>query len=161
MVDFDTINEMDPTEEATGQFSVDYDIAEDGVSATAAFEDFGPDNIDAAYAYQQAHGGDGAMDLILLSDLDPTTGMGLDETLAVHSRWKADGSGRADVIVRGGDLGEVVGYASECWSSSFEAVYYVEDHTGYEEGDASLCAFDSPKYLAEEVEEDLAKYMNL
>ncbi len=152
VVDFDTINEMDPTEEATGTFTVDYDIDPDGVVATAAFEDFGPDGIDADYAYEQIHGGEGSMDLVVEADLDPTTGMGLAETLAIHSRWLADGSGRADVVVRGGDLGEVVGYASECWNSSFEAVYYVEDHTGYEDGDASLCAFDSPEYPVNEGE---------
>ena len=151
-VDFDSINEMDPTEEATGTFTVDYDIDLDGVAATATFEDFGPDDIDADYAYEQIHDGEGSMDLVVEADLDPSSGAGMSETLAIHSRWLADGSGRADVVVSGGDLGEQVGYASECWNSSFEAVYYVEDHTGYEEGDASLCAFDSPEYPGEEVE---------
>ena len=155
VVDFDTINEMDPTEEATGEFAVEYDIQLDGVSGTAMFRDFGPANINAAYAYEQTFGGEGSMDLMIDSDLDPFTGAGLTEQLIMHSRWMPDGSGRGDVLVRGGDLGEQIGYASECWNSSFEAVYYVEAHTGYEEGDASLCAYDSPEYPDGETEEDL------
>jgi hypothetical protein len=155
VVDFDSIHEMDPTEEATGEFAVEYEIGTDGVSGTAMFADFGPTNIDAAYAYQQTYGGEGSMDLMVDSDLDPSMGAGLSEQLTMHSRWMADGSGRADVMVRGGDLGEQVGYATECWNSSFEAVYYAEDHTGFEEGDPSLCAFGDAEYTDAEVEEEL------
>jgi hypothetical protein len=157
VVDFTTINELDPTEEATGEFSVDYDIREDGVSGTAKFADFGPQGIDAAYAYEQTHGGEGSMDLMVVSDLDPSTGAGLEEQLLMHSRWMADGSGRADVMVRGGDLGDAVGFATECWSSSFEAVYYHEEHSGYEEGDPSLCAFAEAEYTDSETEEELSE----
>jgi hypothetical protein len=155
VVDFDTINEMDPTEGATGEFAVEYDLGLDGVTATAAFRDFGPTDIDAAYAYEQTYGGEGAMDLMVETDLDPAAGAGLAEQLIMHSRWMADGSGRADVLVRGGDLGDAVGYATECWNTSFEAVYYAEEHTGYEEGDASLCAFGEAEYTDSGVEEEL------
>lgn len=160
VVDFSTINELDPTEQATGEFAVEYDISLDGVSGTAMFSDFGPTHFDAAYRYDQSFGGQGSMDLILDADLDPATGAGLNEVLVMHSRWMPDGSGRADVMVRGGDLGEAVGFATECWSSSFEAVYYHEAHTGYEEGDASLCAFELPEYPDEETEQELTMHLD-
>ncbi len=158
IVDFTAINELDPTEQATGLFAVEYDIGLEGVSGTAAFTDFGPLGFDAAYAYEQTFGGEGSMDLLLESDLDPAMGTGLDELLIMHSRWMPDGSGRADVMVTGGDLGDSVGYATECWSSSFEAVYYHEAHTGLEEGDASLCAYGDAEYTDAETEEELAMY---
>ena len=52
-VDYTAINELDPTEAATGLFQVEYDIHADGVSATASFVDFGPDHLDAEYAYDR------------------------------------------------------------------------------------------------------------
>jgi hypothetical protein len=147
-IDFTTINAMDPTEEATGIYAVDYDIAEDGVSGVASFEDFGPEGFDADYAYSQTFGGEGEMDLVLVIDLDPAWGLGLDETVAMHSRWLADGSGRGDVQVSGGDLGDEIGFATECWSSSFERVYYLDQYNGVEEGDPSLCAYPEAEYPA-------------
>ena len=158
VVDFSTIHALDPTEQATGEFAVDYDIDLDGVSGTATFTDFGPTHFGAAYRYDQTFGGQGSMDLILDVDLDPAMGSGLDEQLVMHSRWMPDGSGRADVRVSGGDLGEAEGFATECWDTSFEVVYALEAHTGAEEGDASLCAFELPEYPDEETEQELAMY---
>jgi hypothetical protein len=160
VVDFSTIHELDPTEQTTGEFAVEYDIGVEGVSGRALFADFGPTGFDAAYRYDQTFDGLGSMDLLLDVDLDPSAGAGLDEILVMHSRWKDDGSGRADVMVRGGDLGDAVGFATECWSSSFEAVYYREEHSGYEEGDASLCAFAEAEYTDEGTESELAKSWN-
>ncbi len=146
-VDFDTIRELDPTETAAGQFDVDYDIREDGVTAYATSTGFGEgqDN-DGTYYYDQSFGGDGMMDLVIISDLNPGGGAGLDETWYVRSRWVEWGEGRSDVEATGGDLGSEVYTLSECWSSSFERVYYVDNFSGLEEGDASLCVFDSAEY---------------
>jgi len=160
VVDFTSINTLDPTEGTTGEFAVEYDIGLEGVSGTAMFTDFGPTHFDAAYRYDQSFGGQGSMDLMLDADLDPATGTGLDEQLIMHSRWMPDGSGRADVLVSGGDLGDAVGYATECWSSGFELVYAQEAHTGFEDGDADLCAFELPEYPDEDTEEELANYIS-
>jgi hypothetical protein len=145
-VDFTTIHELDPTESATGQFSVEYDIQADGVTATAAFSDFGAEQLDAEYAYDQTFSGEGRMDLVVLADLNPDSGTDTDELWYTRSRWTADGAGRADVLITGGDLGTRTATLSECWSSSFEAVYRVESHSGLETGDPSLCAFDSAEF---------------
>ena len=145
-IDFDTIHELDPTEEATGQFSVDYDIREDGVSGTATFTGFGPDDLDADYAYEQTFDGEGRMDLGVVSDLNPGDGTGLEETWDVRSRWLATGAGRADVRVTGGDLGATEATVSECWDGSFARVYYRESLSGTEEGDPAACAFTEAEY---------------
>ena len=58
------------------------------------------------------------------------------------------GAGRADVTIANGDLptGTIV-HASECWSSSFERVYWT-DNIGLEpdEGAVSSCAFEDAEY---------------
>jgi hypothetical protein len=145
-IDFDAIHALDPTEEATGQFAVDYDIGADGVSGTATFIDFGPDAIDADYAYDQTFDGEGRMDLAVVSDLNPGGGSGLEETWDVRSRWLASGAGRADVRVTGGDLGATEATVSECWDTSFARVYYRESLSGTEEGDPGACAYAEAEY---------------
>ncbi len=140
-IDFDTRHMLDPTEEAVGFFTVDYAIREDGASGWATFEDFGPEGIDAAYFYDQTRDGEGSMDLTVESDLTPGLGTGLTETWDVHSRWLPTGAGRADVVVSGGDLGALTGHAVECWSASFERIYYTDDFSGTVEGDEALCVY--------------------
>ncbi len=148
-VDFTTINELDPTEQATGLFEVAYDIHETGVAATATYTDFGPESIDAEYSYAQVFEGDGSMDLVVHADINPESGTATEETWLTRSRWTASGAGRADIMISGGDLGEQTATISECWDSSFEAVYTTESLGGTEEGDASLCVFDSAEYVGE------------
>jgi hypothetical protein len=148
LVDFTQINELDPTEEATGTFEVDYDIRDDGVDGTAIFSDFGPTALDASYAYWDSDEGDGNMDLTMQADID---GGGAMETLAIHSRWLATGAGRSDVSATGGDLGDLTFYVSECWSTSFERVYYTDSFKGGKgtvEGDVSACAYPEAEYSA-------------
>ncbi len=145
-IDYTTIHELDPTETATGLFEVEYDIHEAGVTATAAFTEFGEDALNATYAYDQTFEGGGMMDLIVTGDVNPESDTGLEEDWFTRSRWQADGSGRADIRVTGGDLGSTVATISECWSSSFEQVWYSESLTGFELGDQGLCAFTDADY---------------
>lgn len=143
-VDWTTMATIDPTQHATGLFSVEYDLGVEGVAGTATFDDVAwEDGVtrDASYVYEQVHGGSGAMDLTVTGDMGDGT---LPETLDVRSRWMADGQGRADAWVSGGDLGDVVGTASECWSDMFLSVWYSDNYsggTGLEEGDAAQCAY--------------------
>ncbi len=145
-IDFTRINELDPTEQTVGLFSAEYEIRSDGVAASAGFQDFGWEGFNAVYDYEQTYGGDGSMDLVLEADMDPLQGSGLQEVLNMRSRWTQDGSGRSDVLVTGGDLGSATAYASECWSSSFERVYYYDTLTGLEEGSESACVFEQADY---------------
>ncbi len=148
-VDFTTINELDPTEQTTGWFGVDYDIRTDGVGATAEFVDFGPGQLDASYVYDQTFDGDGQMDLVVIADINPESGTGTDETWYTRSRWHADGSGRTDIVITDGDLGSTSATITECWSAAFESVFYEESLSGTTWGDAGSCGFDSPDYSVE------------
>ncbi|MCB9745718.1 MAG: hypothetical protein H6740_24300 [Alphaproteobacteria bacterium] len=144
VVDFTAIHEMDPTEEATGVFASEYDLDADGVSATAAFEAFndGDADVDAIYVYDQTHGGEGSMDLAWYDDIMDD---GQEELHFVRSRWMPDGQGRSDAAITGGQLGDEVAYASECWGDRFNPVYRSHSWWG-EEGEVGECAYAEASY---------------
>lgn len=147
-IDWTTMATMDPTVDAAGLFHADYDIGVDGVSGTVELDDVswnGGESGDALYSYAQLYGGEGTMDLSVTADFEGSES-GADELLVVRSRWLADGQGRGDAYVTGGDLGELVGTVSECWSDHFTTVYYVDNFTPLEEGDAGACAYATAEY---------------
>ncbi|HET9930863.1 MAG TPA: hypothetical protein VFQ35_09260, partial [Polyangiaceae bacterium] len=69
------------------------------------------------------------------------------EDISLVSRWKADGQGRADVSIAGGDLPAAIPLvtASECWNDSFARVYY-SDSVGFKPvfGDSTACVYSDP-----------------
>ncbi len=156
-LDFDVASQYDPTSDTTGLFASAYDIDPDGVSATAAFEDFMPEGeegpINAFYAYEQQNGAGGSMDLVFEGDIDddPTS---LAETHAIRTRWNEDGSGRTDSGVGGGDYGEdtVLGYQSECWDPApdFGRTFHAASwDLSSIEGDPSSCVFSDEDFSDE------------
>ena len=66
------------------------------------------------------------------------------EDISLVSRWRADGQGRADLSIAGGDLPAIIPLvtASECWNDSFARVYYA-DSAGFKPafGDAAACVY--------------------
>ncbi|MCA9567866.1 MAG: hypothetical protein KC656_08490 [Myxococcales bacterium] len=146
VIDFDAIAALNPAESTTGRFASRYEISADGVSAEAGFEDFSENGgplANALYRYDQDGTGAGAMDLGLEADTDDE---GTErETIVLRTRWMADGQGRGDMVVFGGDMGPFVLAASQCWDSGFDSVYEVTNLLT-EEGDASLCAFEAAEW---------------
>jgi len=143
---FDAMHELDPNVGLEGIFVSEYAVDEDGVSATALFSEFsegGSEAIDALYAYDQIHDGEGAMDLGWLADLD---GNGDDETHIVRSRWTYVGAGRSDAYLTGGSLGDVVFTESECWDENFDPVYNENNWGGEGSGDVANCAYADAEY---------------
>jgi hypothetical protein len=69
------------------------------------------------------------------------------EDVQIRSRWNAQGAGRADISLSGGDVPQTYGTisATECWDSTFARVYY-GDSVEYAptEGDAAACAYSEP-----------------
>jgi len=55
---------------------------------------------------------------------------------------QADGAGRGDARLAGGDLGSTEAIASECWSTLFRRTFYT-DNVNFQptEGDVADCAF--------------------
>lgn len=143
-IDFTAIHDMDPTEQATGLFSVDYGVDELGAHADVTFAGFGDDG-DAVYAFDQSHSGGGHMDLGVHADFDDEGA--LKERLIIRSRWAADGTGRSDAYASGGDLGEHVGEVTECWDTTFNMVYRTDNYSQQDDlGDETLCAYDQADF---------------
>jgi hypothetical protein len=90
--------------------------------------------------------GTGSLHVVALADVDDTKLTQL-EDIAVDSRWRADGAGRADIVIAGGDIPADPGTVSavECWRADFVRSYYV-DSIGFaaSEGEASACVYDTP-----------------
>lgn len=152
-IDFDAAAELDPTTDLRGRFLTEYALDADGVTATAGFEAFGEaagGRTDAYYHFDQAHSGGGMMDLVFQGDVGED-GSAL-ETNVIRSRWLPTGAGRADVYVTGGDLGEAVATATDCWGEAFTTVYWEDSFSGNPPaGEAAACAFGEPSFNEEEV----------
>lgn len=76
-------------------------------------------------------------------DIDPTKTTAAEDVFVV-SRWRADGAGRADITIEGGDLPATIPVvrAVECWGSDFSRAHY-SDSVGFEPamGDPTACAY--------------------
>lgn len=90
--------------------------------------------------------GTGTLRVEAKADVDDTKTTEL-EDVGVDSRWRADGAGRADILISSGDIPADPGQVSavECWGADFTRSYYA-DSIGFEptEGDATACAYDAP-----------------
>jgi hypothetical protein len=89
--------------------------------------------------------GTGRIELSAFADVDESKNTALEE-IAILSRFRADGAGRADVVIAEGDVPEAFGAFSiaECWGNDFTRAYYT-DSAGVNptEGEASACAFEA------------------
>lgn len=151
-IDWDAAQAMGRKPREIGKATFDYERdASDDVRIAVAFEKVRDEEtgerIDADYAFtQEAGGGAGTFDFVIHKDIHNRGGAL--ERLAIRSRWTAQGAGRADVRLSGGDLTGTVD-ASECWSTSFVRTWY-RDSLGIwpEEGDEASCAFATAEYSA-------------
>ena len=144
-LDFDAANEVDPTrlnaDEESGKVRVMYDHRTYPTTIRAYMTDESS-NAWFDISVTTNRDGGGRVDIDALDDIDDAKDT-LKEDIAMRSRWLATGAGRADVTIANGDLPEgTVVEASECWSASFERVYW-NDNIGIEaeQGEAASCAF--------------------
>ena len=90
--------------------------------------------------------GTGSLYVTATADMDDTKATEL-EDIVVDSRWRADGAGRADILISGGDVPADPGMVSavECWGADFMRSYY-SDSLDFEpsEGELSACVYDAP-----------------
>lgn len=90
--------------------------------------------------------GTGSLRVDAKADVDDSK-VTLLEDVTVASRFRADGAGRADISITGGDIPADPGVvdAVECWGADFERSYYA-DSIGFApgEGEASACVYDAP-----------------
>jgi hypothetical protein len=146
-MDFDVAERLDPAgNDGQGRLSVDYDLETEPRQVLMDFEKTEtppggvPADVSFHYEYREATGGAGDFVFSEYGDLDDNESAW--EHLDIRSRWQADGAGRSDVTIEGGDLGAIVVEGSECWDTAFGRVYW-SDSQGWEpsEGDAAACVF--------------------
>jgi hypothetical protein len=141
LVDMDAsrrVNPRDTAPDSRGTISVAYDLAAKHLDLTLMSTDGNGQPVVAEYAYDEAPDGGGTMVFAFDTDAGGTPTL---ERATLRSRWQADGAGRADARLTGGDLTTEV-LASECWNSSFRRVYYADSILfAQTEGDEAECVF--------------------
>ncbi len=138
-----------------GSAAVEFDTAPDAANPdgktalTIDFEGFltremiadGQQSLDADYAFFETGDRSGAFDFTSLDDVhEGEPGRQARERWDWRVRWAADGCGRADVRLSGGDLGQIEVLLSECWDADHGRVYYGDNASLAEtEGDPAEC----------------------
>lgn len=139
-IDLDTARVLDPFEhqdDGTGVVFVQHWLAGDARRIIADHHE----SADAKFWTAESIAlpdGTGTLNIDALDDMEDSASPAL-ETITLDSRWRADGSGRADYSFVGGDVAEKVN-ATECWDPSFYATYF--EAGTYSEGDERSCAFE-------------------
>jgi hypothetical protein len=85
----------------------------------------------------------GSLDVAAVVDIDDVKD-GVNEDVAIASRWRETGAGRSDITIANGSLPAETRLvsATECWGEDFTRVYYADSiELAPTEGDASLCAY--------------------
>jgi hypothetical protein len=162
--DFTAAKSLDPTIDSTGQVAITYDTFTDGREIEVQYVEFYNDNDDMAgpvngvYAYHNHADNTGEFLFDWGLDIHWDQYHGTQYAQFEHgwfnTRWQGNGAGRADVVVTGGDLPDLVPPIaridlSECWGSDFLRDYYGQSFVPeegapyeYEEGDEASCVFD-------------------
>jgi len=167
LLDFETASAMDQTIQAKGVLSFAYDSTGGIKDVVIVFDGFQDEHmeepVDATYGYQESADLSGTFGFTLVGDVhkdEPDMAQyDKKENLSIHVQWQADGAGRADVRVTGGDLPDVPpGFekweTTECWDSLFDQVYLVEQafplagepFSGQTAGEAGKCAIPIPAF---------------
>jgi len=88
--------------------------------------------------------GSGELDVSGRVDIDESKQTAI-EDVAILSRFRADGAGRADVVIASGDVPDSIGSfsVSECWGSDFSRTFYEDSvEAAPTEGDPSACVYE-------------------
>jgi hypothetical protein len=141
LLDFDAMKRVDPIDNPTAKGTVDvhYDLAARHLDLHINSTDDNGAPAQADYAYGEGADGSGDMTFDVQANAGGTA---LNEEMTVRSRWEANGAGRGDARIAGGDLGTTQAIVSECWGQDFRRVYYTDNVSFLPtEGDGALCAF--------------------
>ncbi|MEE8410164.1 MAG: hypothetical protein V3T05_11200 [Myxococcota bacterium] len=135
---FDNWATLDPTHEETGLIDVAYDTTVEPQYLSVDFIGFSDGQNDdssdaeaptaASYYYSRHEDGAGNFQFVMLVDVhEGAVQPAVAETFAIRSRWNAQGEGRSDVEINGGDLQLNDGLdsvtAAECWDAGFKLTY--------------------------------------
>lgn len=140
-IDFDAGKRVNPIDsgDAKGTVVVQYDLTARHLDLVAMAPDANGNPAMFEYAYNEAL--DGGGDMVFNATAD-TGGTAAAENIVIRSRWQADGAGRGDARLAGGDLGTTQVIASECWNTLFRRMFYT-DSVNWQptEGNVADCAY--------------------
>jgi hypothetical protein len=146
-VDFETLRSLNPTE--TGRGRIVYAYLRDSSGTRVAVHAVGVDAqgapTDARYAFGIDPHGVGFILLDAASDAAMNA-----KDLLIHTRWLADGTGRADVVAADQASGHVL-RVSQCWNSAFVSTFEqgaVDGTVAATSGDATSCGTLSAEFAA-------------
>jgi hypothetical protein len=138
---FDDIHTVDPVDNpnAAGNVTIDYDLANQAIELSLSGVMINAQPETASYAYQANPDGSGQMTFDVHESLNGDPAI---EELTLRSRWLADGEGRGDARITGGELGTTQVLATECWNAMFIETFYTDNQNWQPTaGDATTCAF--------------------
>ncbi len=167
-LDFDVARTLDPTSCENGKATFFYDATQPAREIRVELRGYASRNDgnpvcrrelahDADYAYTRDSSGAGTFLFDVQANVnDASEAKPLLEQIKIRSRWQADGAGRSDVAVTGGEvvqdlaragLGVDKVTATECWGASFRVSYQTSApeavHLWPTEGDTASCAFSA------------------
>jgi hypothetical protein len=140
LIDFDAGRRVNPIDsgDAKGSVDVHYDLAARHLDLGIMSTNDQGEPVMADYAYNQSL--DGGGDMVFNVDGN-AGGTAAQEHITLRSRWQANGMGRADARLAGGDLATGA-IASECWDGLFRRTFYTDSvNFAPTEGAVSACAF--------------------
>jgi hypothetical protein len=143
LLDFEAAERIDPAgNDAKGQLTIEYDFGQRTLLLGAVTLEDGR-TVTANYAYKEQADGAGDMVFGLKGNVDAKPDL---ESLTLRSRWQANGAGRGDARISGGDVGDGEITASECWDNQFRRTYFVATagSIGGSEGTPASCVFANP-----------------
>jgi len=148
--DFELMYELEPVEDSLteGMMFVDHDNSDGQVLLNIDLDGIvGPEvptPWSARYAFFWEPVGSGWFEYATVGNVEGTD-PDIEEEYQARTRWQADGAGRADARVSGGELAALGGeyHVTECWDSNYLRTYYADD-TGFTQpwGDPTSCVFD-------------------
>lgn len=144
-LDYDGLAKLTNPPNTVGKAVVTYTRSRQGdLELTIDFIQTGSPNdtkrTNSKYTFSQVEGGEGHLEFVV--DSNYVTTSAAEERLSIKSRWKWDGSGRADVIGSSGDLTTPVQF-TECWDDAHARTYYNDTLQLFPtEGVESDCAFN-------------------
>jgi hypothetical protein len=153
-IDLDAARALDPLrhQDDSGTVTITHDLPATidrnlGALPRTISADVNPEGESWLHVRSQANADStGALDVDAHADTDDSKATLL-EDISVQSRWNANGAGRADISVAGGDLPATVPLvsATECWGTDFSRIYY-SDSVTFEPtfGDATSCVYAEP-----------------
>jgi len=103
------------------------------------------EKLEAGYGYSHWADGSRRFDFIAETNIPEIQPDNNPEYLQIRQRYVPDGRGRAEVGVKGADLGTFTGYETECWDACFQRTFFFSNVGKPQEGELTACAPDLQK----------------